>query len=74
MIRIAITPAFEAIALTLPLPLGSVEYENELSPKGERLIWLEARVVDRLATMRGPGESFSEAIIKLLEMEGACAR
>jgi hypothetical protein len=46
MIRIALTPAaFEAIADKLTL--GSVGYENELSSKGERLILLEARVLDR---------------------------
>ena len=68
MIRIAITAeAFEAIAVTLPL--GTVGYENELSPKGERMIWLEARVVDRLRCLRGPGESYSDAILRLAEME-----
>jgi hypothetical protein len=56
MTRIAIaTEAFEAIAASLPL--GTVGYENELSPKGERMIWLDARVVDRLHFLRGPGES-----------------
>jgi hypothetical protein len=40
MIRISITvAAFEAIASTLPL--GTVGYESEPSPKGERWIWLE---------------------------------
>ncbi len=66
MIRIAITPAaFEAIAATLPL--GSVGYEPQLNAKGERLIWLEAAVVDRLAAMRGPGESYSDVILRLAE-------
>ena len=47
MVRIAITPAaFEAIAKTLPL--GSVGYENATNEKGERLIWLEPSMVDRL--------------------------
>jgi hypothetical protein len=56
MIRIAITPAaFEAIAATLPL--GSVGYENATNEKGQRLVWLEPRVVDRLKAMRGPGET-----------------
>jgi hypothetical protein len=58
MVRIAITQAaFDAIAKTLPL--GSV---NE---KGERLIWLEASMVDRLRDMRGPGESYSNVILRL---------
>ncbi len=47
MIRIAITAeASEAIAATLPL--GSVGYEAQLNAKGERLVWLEATVIDRL--------------------------
>jgi hypothetical protein len=64
MIRIAITPAaFEAIAVTLPL--GSVGYENEINERGERLIWLDHAVVSRLRTVRGPGESYSDAILRL---------
>jgi hypothetical protein len=64
MIRIAITPAaFEAIAATLPL--GSVGYEKATNEKSERLIWLEPNVVDRLKAMRGPGESYSDVIMRL---------
>ena len=56
MIRIAITAAaFEAIAATLPL--GSVGYENKINERGERLIWLEPTVVDRLRSLRGPGKA-----------------
>ena len=52
MIRIAITEAaFEAIADTLPF--GSVSYGIALNERGERLVWLEARVVDQLAAQRG---------------------
>jgi hypothetical protein len=47
MIRVAITQAaFEAIARTLPL--GSLGYENAVNEKDERLIWLEAAMVDLL--------------------------
>ena len=68
MIRIAITPAaFEAIAATLPL--GSVGYEPQPNAKGERLIWIEAAIVDRLGAMRGPGESYSDVILRLVDME-----
>jgi len=64
MIRLAITQAaFEAIAATLPL--GSVGYEAEADANGERLIWLPAAVVDRLKAMRGPGESYSDVILRL---------
>jgi hypothetical protein len=56
MVRIAISQAaFDAIAKTLAL--GSVGYENKVNEKGERLIWLDPRVVDRLRALRGPGES-----------------
>ncbi len=64
MIRIAISvEAFEAIARTLPF--GSVSYENATNERGERLIWLDHGVVARLRAMRGPGESYSEAILRL---------
>jgi hypothetical protein len=68
LIRIAITvEAFEAIAQTLPL--GSVGYENETNERGEKLIWLDRAVVDRLRFLRGPGESYSDVILRLVGME-----
>jgi hypothetical protein len=58
MIRITISEAaFEAIAKTLAL--GSVGFENAVNERGERLIWLDKPVVDRLGGMRGPGESYA---------------
>jgi hypothetical protein len=61
LIKIAISvQAFEAIASTLPL--GSVAYEPELNAKGERLVWLEPPVIDRLTAMRQTGESYSDVI------------
>ena len=77
MIRIAITQAtFEAIAATLSL--GSVGYENEVNERGERLIWLDHGVVSRLRAMRGPGESYSEVILRIAahagNETGACAQ
>jgi hypothetical protein len=64
VIRIAITvAAFDAIVATLPL--GSVSYENKVNEKGERLIWLDPHVVDRLRALRGPGESYSDVILRL---------
>jgi hypothetical protein len=41
MIRIAVSPAAS-------LPSGSVGYEPQTNAKGERLVWLESAVVDRL--------------------------
>ena len=59
MIRLAISQAaFEAITSTLPV--GFVAFEPEANEKGERLIWLEAAVVDKLGAMRRPGESYSD--------------
>jgi hypothetical protein len=70
MIRIAITQAaFDAIASTLPL--GSVGYENATDEQGQRLIWLDHAVVNRLRAMRGPGESFSDAILRLVAHAGS---
>ena len=59
MIRLAISQAaFEAITSTLPV--GFVAFDPEANEKGERLIWLEAAVVDKLGAMRRPGESYSD--------------
>jgi hypothetical protein len=64
MVRIAISQAaFEAICATLPF--GSVSYENATNERGERLIWLERGVVDRLRSLRGPGESYSDVILRV---------
>ena len=63
MIRIAISQAaFEAIAQTLR---GSVSFENKINGRGERYVWLEPRVVDRLRALRGPGEDYSQVILRL---------
>jgi hypothetical protein len=68
VIRIAISAeAFEAIAQTLPL--GSVSYENARATsneKGERYVWLDPKVVERFRRLRGPGESFSDVILRLV--------
>jgi hypothetical protein len=65
--RIAITPAaYEAIERTLAL--GAVVAEPQLNENGERLIWLEERRLDKLNPIRHPGESYSEAIIRLASL------
>ena len=66
MVRIAIsTEAFEAIARTIPTPLGFVSYENASNEKGERNVWLDRKVAEHLRALRGPGESFSDVILRL---------
>jgi hypothetical protein len=37
------------------LPVGSVGYEAAIDEKGQRVLWVEARVLDKLTTLRGPG-------------------
>jgi hypothetical protein len=62
--KIAISQgAFEAIARTLPF--GSMSFENKTNERGEKLIWLDRAAVDRLRAMRGPGESFSDVILRI---------
>jgi hypothetical protein len=56
MIPIAITrAAFEAIAETMPL--DSVAVEPQVDDKGERQIWLEPHVLNKLRALRGPARA-----------------
>ena len=69
MVCIAISrAAFEAIAKTLPI--GSVGHENTANEKGERLIWLDRAVVDRLRSLRGADESYSDVILRVTATDG----
>jgi hypothetical protein len=64
MIRIAITEAaFAAVAATLSLARGC---EPEVDATGERLLWVDQAVADRLSAIRGPGESYSDLILRLI--------
>ena len=66
MVKIAISPAaFEAIVGSLPFSLGSVSYENKTNKKGEHYVWLAPKVVEHLKALRGPGESYSDVILRL---------
>jgi hypothetical protein len=70
MLRIAISAeAFKAIALTLPF--GSVGYEAKPSGDGEVFLWLEKHAVVQLDLMRGAGESYSDVILRLADIEAA---
>jgi hypothetical protein len=63
MIRIAITAeAFDAVALP-----GSVGFEREPDDNGERHIWLEPSVVNKLHY----GESYSDVILRIAADETA---
>jgi hypothetical protein len=65
MVRISISPAaFDAIAATLP---GNVGFENARDTNGDWFIWLPRDVLAKLNSIRGPGESYSDAILALAE-------
>jgi hypothetical protein len=38
--------------------------------RGERYVWLAPNVVARLRALRGPGQSYSDAILRLVKAEG----
>ena len=64
MVRIAISQAaFDAIASTMSL--GTVGFENEVNEKGQRLIWVPRAELARLNHLRGPGESYSDVILRV---------
>ena len=67
MIRIALSDAaFETIASTLPK--GSARWPMQRD--GDRcFIQIEAAVVERMRSMRRPGESYSNVILRLVELE-----
>ena len=63
MTAISISPAaYEAIRATLP---HGAESEPQPDGRGGVRIWLDRKYVDRLAQMRGPGESYSDVILRL---------
>jgi len=65
-------PPFDAIAATLAP--DSVGFEPEVDARGGRVVWLDAAVVDKLAALRGPGESYSDVILRLVQIDAKAAR
>jgi hypothetical protein len=64
VIRIAISQAaYDALASTIPL--GSVVFEKEHYANGQCHVRLNRAVVNRLRAMRGPGESYSDVILRV---------
>ena len=60
MIAITITPeAYEIILL------GTGKAPSPLGEDGLIRVWLDCKFVDRLGQMRGPGESYSDVILRL---------
>jgi hypothetical protein len=69
MIRIIVSAAaYEAI-------LATVSEDRRLpplrSPQGDFFLWLNEATVNRLTALRGPGEGYSEVILRLAQMEHA---
>jgi hypothetical protein len=68
MIRIAVTAeGFAAIEATPPF--GTVGVGPTPSEKGEREIWLDDGALNKLRAMRGPGETYSDVILRLAAAE-----
>jgi hypothetical protein len=64
MIGITITAkAYAAIKATLPADTQT--WPTSPGDQGDVVIWLDQATVDRLDAMRGPGESYSDAIIRI---------
>ena len=69
MIRLVLTEgAYDAIASTLPK--GSARWPMQRD-QGKCFIQVEAAVVDRMRAMRRPGESYSQVILRLVELDPA---
>jgi hypothetical protein len=67
MIRVALTDAaYDAIASTLPK--GAAQWPMQRD-QGQCFIQVEAAVVDRMRVMGRPGESYSQDILRLVELE-----
>ena len=65
MIAIAVTPAaYEAIKAAR---LGTADATPRPGPDGLIRIWLDPKFVYRLRQMRGPGESYSDVILRVAE-------
>jgi hypothetical protein len=64
MVRIQISPvAFHAIAATLP---GNGGLKNKRALNGDWLIWLPHDVLAKLNRARGPSESYSDVILRVV--------
>ena len=67
MIRGALTDAaYDAIATTLPKGVARWPMQRD---RGQCFIQVETAVVEGMRAMRRPGESYSEVILQLVELE-----
>jgi hypothetical protein len=44
---------------------GNGGAEPQRAPNGDYFVWLDPAVVNRLAALRGPDESYSDVILRL---------
>jgi hypothetical protein len=64
MVGITITAeAYAAIKATLPADTQT--WPTSPGDQGDVIIWLDQATVDRLGALRGPGESYSDVIIRV---------
>jgi hypothetical protein len=67
LIRVVLTDAaYDAIASTLPK--GAARWPMQRD-RDQCFIQIEAALVDRMRAMRRPGDSYSEVILRLEEIE-----
>jgi hypothetical protein len=67
MIRVVLTDAaYDAIASTLPKGAARWPMQRDWD---QCFIQIEAALVDRMRAMRRPGDSYSEVILRLVEIE-----
>jgi hypothetical protein len=55
---------------------GNVNVENKRAPNGDVHVWLDPATVAKLRHLRGPGDSYSDAIIALagaVRLTAGCA-
>ena len=65
--RVALTDAaYDVIAATLPKGAARWPMQRDRDPC---FIQVEAAVIDRMRAMRRPGESYSEVILRLVELK-----
>lgn len=63
MVRLQISiAAFAAIANKSPATVG---FENKSAANGDWFIWLDHSTVAKLKALRGPGESYSDVILRV---------
>jgi hypothetical protein len=56
-----------AAATAATLPFGSVAVEPERGPDGSVGLWVDHGTLAKFNHLRGPGESYSQAILALAE-------